>query len=67
LAEYESILATDLIVSVTTISTFADFGSGGINGEIMQIQVVPEPSTLGMIGAAAIVLLGCRLRRRDKA
>ena len=67
LAEYESILATDLIVSVTTISTFADFGSGGINGEIMQIQVVPEPSTLGMIGAAAVVLLGCRLRRRDKA
>ncbi len=50
----------------------ADFGATGIAGTIqyntfsidLNVTAVPEPSTLALLGIAAIAGLGCRLRRK---
>lgn len=54
-AQYESIvLGTNMLITVTTVAQTANFGSGGdINGQVMQVQVVPEPSTYALLALAA--------------
>ena len=40
-------------ITVTTVAQTANFGSGDINGQVMQVQVIPEPSTYALLALAA--------------
>jgi autotransporter-associated beta strand protein len=56
-AQYESlVLLTNMSITVTTVAQTADFASGVASGQIMQVQVIPEPSTyvLLLLGAGAV-------------
>ena len=53
-AQYESlVLGTNMSITVTTVAQTANFGSGDINGQVMQVQVIPEPSTYALLALAA--------------
>jgi len=56
--QYESlVLGTNMLITVTTVAQTANFGSGDINGQVMQVQVIPEPSTYALFGLGAMGLL----------
>ena len=53
-AQYESlVLLTNMTITVTTVAQTANFGGGDINGQVMQVQVIPEPSTYALLALAA--------------
>jgi hypothetical protein len=43
--------ADDLDVAISTAPISADFGAGAVDGQIMEIQVVPEPSSAALLWA----------------
>jgi hypothetical protein len=52
-------------LTLSTVSTTADFGSGPVNGYSMQFSSIPEPQTYAMmLGGAAMLLLLQRRRSR---
>ena len=55
-----------MTITVTTVAQTADFASGVANGQIMQVQVVPEPSTYALLGLSAAALGAYRWRRRRR-
>ena len=64
-AQYESlVLGTNMLITVSTVAQTADFGSGDISGQVMQVQVIPEPSTyaLLLLGAGAVFAWKRRMR-----
>lgn len=67
-SQYESlVLGTNMIISVSTVAQTADFGSGNINGQIVQIDVIPEPSTYALIGLSAVAFGAYQWRRRTRS
>jgi len=52
--QYETaVLSSNLMtIIITTVAQTANFGSGDINGQVMQVQVVPEPSTYALLALA---------------
>jgi len=68
-AQYESlVLGTNMLITITTVAQAADFGSGNVNGQVMQIDVIPEPSTYALLVLAVIGLgVQCWRRRRKVA
>ncbi|MEP2776804.1 MAG: autotransporter-associated beta strand repeat-containing protein [Luteolibacter sp.] len=52
-----------LSFNVSTVAQSADFGAGTINGYVTQFEVVPEPSTLALVGLG----LGALTLRRRRA
>ena len=66
--QYETaVLSSNLMtITVTTVAQTADFASGVANGQIMQVQVVPEPSTYALLGLSAAALGAYRWRRRRR-
>jgi autotransporter-associated beta strand protein len=64
--QYETaVLSSNLMtITVSTVAQTANFGSGDINGQIMQVQVVPEPSTYALLGLSAAAFGAYRWRRR---
>jgi autotransporter-associated beta strand protein len=67
--QYETFVlgGTNMLISVSTVAQSADFGNGTINGQIMQIDVIPEPSTYALLGLSALALGAYRWRRRRRA
>ena len=64
-AQYESlILGTNMLITVSTVAQTANFGGGDINGQVMQVQVIPEPSTYALLGLSAAAFGAYRWRRR---
>ena len=67
-SEYETVVlfGTNLTISVSTVAQTADFGSGDITGQIMQIDVIPEPTTYALLGLSALAfyISQWRCRRR---
>ena len=47
---------TDLPVEIGSVPQTANFGTGDVNGYIMEIRVVPEPSALLLLLAASLAL-----------
>lgn len=47
-----------LTFAITSVAAPANFGSGSINGSVLQVQVIPEPTTSGFVAVAVLVLLG---------
>jgi hypothetical protein len=49
--QYETaVLSSNLMtITVTTVDQTANFGGGPIPGQIMQVQVIPEPSTYALL------------------
>ena len=69
-AQYETaVLSNNLMtITITTVARAADFGSGNVNGQVMQIDVIPEPSTYALLVLAVIGLgVQCWRRRRKVA
>jgi len=54
---------SNLKVNPSVVPQTADFGSGEVEGQIMQFVVVPEPATLFLAGIGTAVV-AWRLRRR---
>jgi len=64
-AQYESlVLGTNMLITVSTVAQTANFGGGDINGQVMQVQVIPEPSTYALLGLSAAAFGAYRWRRR---
>ena len=56
---------TDLPFEIDSIPQIANFGSGEVNGYIMQVRVVPEPSALLLVLAGSFAIgRGARPRRK---
>ena len=53
-----------LAIEVSSVAQAADFGSGIINGSVMELTVVPEPGTIGLALCGGLALL---LFRRKEA
>lgn len=49
---------------VSTVAETADFGSGNIDGRVMEITVVPEPAAVAIL--LGLVALAAAIRRKDK-
>jgi autotransporter-associated beta strand protein len=65
--EYESlVLNTNMLITISTVAQTADFASGVVNGQIMQVQVIPEPSTYALLGLSAAAFGAYRWRRRRR-
>ena len=67
-AQYETaVLSSNLMtITVTTVAQTANFGSGDISGQVMQVQVIPEPSTYALLGLSAAAFGAYRWRRRHR-
>ena len=66
-AQYESlVLGTNMSITVTTVAQTANFGSGDISGQVMQVQVIPEPSTYALLALAAAGWGAVAWRRRKQ-
>ena len=66
-AQYESlVLGTNMLITVTTVAQTANFGSGNVSGQVMQVQVIPEPSTYALLGLSAAAFGAYRWRRRRR-
>jgi autotransporter-associated beta strand protein len=66
-AQYESlVLGTNMLITVSTVAQTANFGGGDINGQVMQVQVIPEPSTYALLGLSAAAFGAYRWRRRRR-
>lgn len=70
-SQYETLvlLGTNMVITVSTVAQSANFGGGNIDGQILQIDVVPEPSTYALLGlgAAALGIYQWRRRRRTRS
>jgi autotransporter-associated beta strand protein len=65
--QYESlVLGTNMLITVSTVAQTANFGGGDINGQVMQVQVIPEPSTYALLGLSAAAFGAYRWRRRRR-
>lgn len=55
-----------MAIDLTTINQSATFAGGAINGQVVQFEVIPEPSTYALLvlGAAALGSHAWRKRRR---
>ena len=64
--QYETaVLSSNLMtIIVTTVAQTANFGGADISGQVMQVQVVPEPSTYALLGLSAAAFGAYRWRRR---
>jgi autotransporter-associated beta strand protein len=65
IAEYDATHGGSLYVTPSTVAYTVNFGSGNINGRVMEFSVVPEPGTIAMLLVLASSLAGYGwLRRR---
>jgi len=60
-------LGEGLSITLSTVSASGDFAGGTVNGQVMQLEVVPEPSTYALLvlGAAGLAAQTWRRRRRS--
>jgi autotransporter-associated beta strand protein len=67
-AQYETaVLSSNLMtITITTVAQTANFGSGNVNGQVMQIDVIPEPSTYALL-VLAVAGWGAHAWRRRKS
>ncbi len=66
--QYETaVLSSNLMtIIVTTVAQTANFGGADISGQVMQVQVVPEPSTYALLGLSAAAFGAYQWRRRRR-
>jgi len=60
-----SLYSGPLLFEVGTVAQIADFGSGDVNGYIMEITVIPEPATVALL-LGLVALLGAIRFRRER-
>jgi len=65
-SEYEAFLSDSLTITISTIGQSGNFdGPTNIDGQILQLEVIPEPSTYALLALAAGTFAYLRLRRRN--
>ena len=66
-SQYETlVLGTNMVITLSTVAQTADFGGGNIIGQILRIDVVPEPSTYALLVFSAVGVAGYMIRRRRR-
>ncbi len=61
-----SVYTGPFLIQVGTVAEVANFGSGPVNGRVMELSVIPEPNSAILILCAA-TLLGWHLRRQNSS
>lgn len=64
-AQYEAALSNNLTITISTIGQSANFDGPTIDGQILQLEVIPEPSTYALLALAAGTFAYLRWRRRS--
>ena len=66
-SQYETlVLGTNMVITVSTEAQNANFGGGNIDGRILRVDVVPEPSTYALLVLSAVGVAGYMIRRRRR-
>jgi hypothetical protein len=55
-----------MLITISTVAQTANFDGVDINGQVMQVQVIPEPSTYALLGLSAAAFGAYRWRRRRR-
>lgn len=66
LQQYQEVLDSDITITLSFIGQSANYDGLDINGQILQYEIIPEPSTYTLLVLASLALVAHRWRHRTR-